>query len=117
MGGIAHVGNRGQPDPPAALHLDRMGEVLKYLTIRLMVVFFTCVTFMLLWSFWGGGVSDFPALEKRAKYELNSHGSKTEVSRFRYALESILFATGWHSMGLAMNLAAFYKSRYNQSPL
>jgi hypothetical protein len=81
--------------------LSRTEIVLGLLcTVCLVIMFASCRM---------DGVADFPALEWRPVYELNSHGDKTEVTRLRYVLASASFATGWNGMALLVTAAALRK--------
>jgi hypothetical protein len=71
--------------------------------ISIVVMFATCRL---------DGVADFPALGWRPVYELNNHGQHHVVTRFRFALASSSFSTGWHGMALLTNVEAFRK-RFN----
>lgn len=60
------------------------------------------------------GVGEFPALQRRTSYELNNHGARTAVSRTRYVVLVVSFATGWTAMALAANLSALHRTLYGR---
>jgi hypothetical protein len=66
---------------------------------------------------WAAGVADFPALESRPLYELNSHGVRTAVPRWRYVLVSMALGTGWHAMALLANMSAMSRKLYGEDLL
>jgi hypothetical protein len=60
------------------------------------------------------GVSGLPAFESRPAYELNVHGRRTNVSRTRYILMGVSFATCWTAMALFANLSTLYRTLYRE---
>ncbi len=66
---------------------------------------------------WDAGVADFPALESRPRYELNNHGVRTGVPRWRYVLVSLAFGTGWHAMALLANMSSMSRGLYGEELL
>jgi hypothetical protein len=116
VGALGH-GLQSHSDIATPQHTDRLSRTLRYSFITLTALFFSCLILFFLLSFRdGGGVADFPALEARSTYELNNHGSKTQVSRSHYVANATLFATGWSALALAVNLSAFYRHRYGRAP-
>ena len=64
----------------------------------------------------GDGLADYPALAPLSRYELDSHGSHTVVSRARYIIASLSFGTGWHACILAGSLDALYVRLFGKHP-
>jgi hypothetical protein len=64
-----------------------------------------------------GGVSGMPAFQNRPTYELNDHGRRTNVSRTRYVLLGVSFATCWTAMALVANLSTLYRTLYGEQAL
>jgi hypothetical protein len=117
IGGIGRLLTRRIHVAPRSTTTDKLRLVVGKLSTTLVIIFFVCLCLSLLLSFLDGGVADFPALQRRDRYELNSHGHKTPVPRFRYVLNAALFGTCWHAMALTMNLSAFQRRWYgNETP-
>jgi hypothetical protein len=51
------------------------------------------------------GVARHPVLQERERYQLNNHGKLTDVSRLRYVLAGVGWATAWHFL-IAFGLTA-----------
>ena len=88
---------------------------LKRARLVMMLVFFAMLIVMVA-STRDDGVADYPALASLQRYELNSHGRRTTVSRARYIIVSLSFSTGWHAAALGVNLAALYARLYGKEP-
>lgn len=54
----------------------------------------------------GQGVAQEPAFQRLPSYELQNHGKLIAVPRWRYALASGSFATGWHALSAILSLGA-----------
>jgi hypothetical protein len=63
------------------------------------------------------GVSGMPAFENRPTYELNDHGGRVNVSRTRYIIRGVSFATCWTAMALFANLSTLYRTLYREQAL
>jgi hypothetical protein len=87
----------------------RMAEALrKWFWRSFQVVFVTAgVTCAVMFTAGSAGVAnDTPILAPQHVYVLQSHGTKTEVSRARYVLVGTSFLVGWHVMATTPTLCA-----------
>jgi hypothetical protein len=114
VGVVARAATGDAPAPAdvagwARLRLRLDAACLVFFVLAVGVVFAMLVTC-------ADGVPNFPAFAERPRYELNSHGRTTPVSRARYVLASVNASSALHLALWAGNLAVLYGGLFGALP-
>jgi hypothetical protein len=65
---------------------------------------------------WGAGSPELPILQERSFYALRSQRVVTPVSRMRYIIVGIAFATAWYGSALFLNMRHLRRSLSSDVP-